>query len=83
MIPRIGYNDSHMFSVKQGPHEFFYSYNTLVAYSGPLGSVRIASPSRTTSKHLSKMQVSDYDTLPQADLETFVVSSMREYEEKD
>ena len=84
MIPRIGYNGSNMISIEQGPHEFFFSYNTLVAYRGPLGRARIAAISQTTGKHLKVMHVDDFPTLhTEDDLREFITSSIEEWDEKE
>lgn len=84
MIPSIGYNGSNMISIEQGPHEFFFSYNTLVAYRGPLGNARISAVSRTTGKHLKAMDATEFPALgSESDLREFITSSMKEWEEQD
>lgn len=40
--------------------EFYFSYNTCVGISNKFGRFRIESPSRTTSRHMSKMGINNW-----------------------
>lgn len=48
--------NTQAYSIGLGPHQFFISYETIVAYKGPLGYVRRVNEwGPTTGKHLSEM----------------------------
>lgn len=50
-----------------GPHRLYFSYETLVAYAGPLGAATTSKKwSVTTSKHIREMGA---DRLPRIDQE--------------
>jgi len=51
--------------VRIGERRWFFSYTTCVAYCDATGrAIRIASPSRTTSKHLTQMAVNNFTIVP-------------------
>lgn len=53
--------------VEVGPHTFYFSYQTCVAYSGPAypKNVRIHNHwGPTTGRHMSDMGVKDWEILP-------------------
>ena len=46
--------------IQVGEKEYYYSYNTCVAYWDNTHAVRIQPPSKTTSRHMSAMGVADF-----------------------
>ena len=46
--------------IRVGEKEYYYSYNTCVAYWDNTHAVRIQPPSKTTSRHMSAMGVADF-----------------------
>ena len=46
--------------IRVGEKEYYYSYNTCVAYWDDTHAVRIQSPSKTTSRHMSAMGVANF-----------------------
>lgn len=46
--------------IQVGEKEYYYSYNTCVAYCDNTYAVRIQPPSKTTSRHISAMGVADF-----------------------
>lgn len=46
--------------IQVGEKEYYYSHNTCVAYWDNTHAVRIQPPSKTTSRHMSAMGVSDF-----------------------
>ena len=57
--------DCHI--VEVGPHTFYFSYRTCVAYTGPAypKSIRIQNHwGPTTGRHLSDMYVKDWEVVP-------------------
>lgn len=49
--------------IQIGEKEFYYSYKTCVAYRDNTHEVRIQSPSKTTSRHMSAMGVTNFTIL--------------------
>ena len=58
--PQINYTGVNHYSINFNGQTFYYSYTTLVAYSGPHGRARLSAQSRTTGKHMSNMGVTDF-----------------------
>lgn len=46
--------------IQVGEKEYYYSYNTCVAYWDNTHAVRIQPPSKTASRHMSAMGVADF-----------------------
>lgn len=51
-----------------GDNEFYFSYNTCVAVHNKEGNFRIQSPSRTTTRHMRQMGVSDFSLVSEKEL---------------
>ncbi len=50
--------------VELGPHAFYFSYETLIAYSGPLGRARRANVwGPTTGRHFRELGCADFPTV--------------------
>lgn len=65
-IPVIHTFSNHAICVKVGDNEFYYSYNTLMAYATRQLRIRLASPSRTTTRDLQKMGVDWFEVVPES-----------------
>lgn len=49
--------------VEAGCHKFYFSYETLIAYSGSSEDIRIQPPSKTTAKHMNEFGISDFEVV--------------------
>lgn len=65
-IPTIKTYTNHAIRVEIGGERFYYSYDTLMAYEIRQLSVRLASPSRTTTRDLQKMGVDRFEVVPES-----------------
>lgn len=65
-IPVIHTFSNHAIRVEIGDERFYYSYDTLMAYEIRQLSVRLASPSRTTTRNLQKMGVDRFEVVPES-----------------
>lgn len=66
------------FSVTIGNKELFFSYATLVAVNAPDGGGQLRSDSNfspTTSRHMGRMGVSDWNKVPQEELENIAAGA--------
>ena len=55
----IGFGKNYYY-IQVGKKEYYYSYNTCVAYWDNTHAVRIQPPSKTTSRHMSAMGVANF-----------------------
>ncbi len=55
----VGFN-KNCYCIQVGKKEYYYSYNTCVAYWDNTHAVRIQPPSKTTSRHMSAMGVANF-----------------------
>lgn len=63
--------------VRIGNHEFYFSYQTCIAYRGPLGSARIANHwGPTTGRHFREMGISDLPVLGDTEFDARVNSAV-------
>jgi hypothetical protein len=63
--------------VEIGPHAFFFSYETLIAYAGPLGRARRANVwSRTTGRHFREMGCAGFPIVEPDELEARVLRTV-------
>jgi len=58
----IGFGKNYYY-IQVGKKEYYYSYNTCVAYWDNTHAVRIQPPSKTTSRHMSAMGVADFTVI--------------------
>ena len=58
----IGFG-KNCYYIQVGKKEYYYSYNTCVAYWDNTHAVRIQSPSKTTSRHMSAMGVTNFTVI--------------------
>lgn len=51
-----------------GPHSLFFSYETLIAYSGPSGNERVENIwGQTTGRHINEMGLRDWPVTTSSD----------------
>ena len=65
-IPSIHTYSAHAARVEIGDERFYYSYDTLMAYETRQLRIRLASPSRTTTRDLKKMGADWFEQVPMA-----------------
>lgn len=58
----IGFGKNYYY-IQVGEKEYYYSYETCVAYWDNTHAVRIQPPSKTTSRHMSAMGVADFTVI--------------------
>lgn len=58
----IGFGKNY-YLIQVGKKEYYYSYETCVAYWDNTHAVRIQPPSKTTSRHMSAMGVADFTVI--------------------
>lgn len=63
--------------VEIGPHAFYFSYETCVAYAGPLGRARRANEwGPTTGRHFRDLGCADFPIVGPDELTAFVLSTL-------
>lgn len=65
-IPVIHTFPTYATRVEIGDERFYYSYDALMAYETRQLSVRLASPSHTTTRDLQKMGVDRFEVVPES-----------------
>ena len=58
--------NNHATRVEIGGERFYYSYDTLMAYETRQLRIRLASPSRTTTRDLQKMGANWFEVVPES-----------------
>jgi len=62
--------NTEAYIVNIGPHEFYFSYETCIAYRGPAGRFRDEDTySRTTARHMKEMGVKEWQSYPTKEFE--------------
>lgn len=62
MIPEISTEYRNTLTIRYKHQTFYYSYNTCIGYSDKNYKIRLSHfISRTTSKHVSKLNISGFD----------------------
>jgi hypothetical protein len=59
--------------VEIGPHAFYFSYETCIAYAGPLGRAR---RDPTTGRHFRELGCRDFPVVEPDELEALVMRSL-------
>ena len=63
--------------VELGPHAFYFSYETCIAYAGPLGRARRANVwGPTTGRHFRELGCSSFAVVEPEELEALVLHSV-------
>lgn len=63
--------------VEIGPHAFYFSYETCIAYAGPLGRARRANAwGPTTGRHFRELGCSGFAVVETEELEALVLRSV-------
>jgi hypothetical protein len=63
--------------VEIGPHSFFFSYETCIAYAGPLGAARIANVwGRTTGRHFRELGCGAFPTVEPDELGALIMRAI-------
>lgn len=65
-IPVIHTFSNHATRVEIGDERFYYSHDTLMAYETRQLRIRLASPSRTTTRDLQKMGANWFEVVPES-----------------
>lgn len=65
--------------VQLGPHAFYFSYETCIAYAGPLGCARRANVwGTTTGRHFRELGCADFPVADPDDLDALVLRSLQD-----
>ena len=63
--------------VEIGPHAFFFSYETCIAYAGPLGSARIANVwGPTTGRHFRELGCAAFAIVEPQELDALIMRAI-------
>lgn len=71
-VPKYTNFSPNCYYIQVGKSTYYYSYKTCVAYWDEMHGVRIQSPSKTTSRHMSIMGVTHWPILEDDEFSKFV-----------
>lgn len=69
--------NTRAYVVELGPHAFYFSYETCIAYAGPLGAARRANVwGATTGRHFRELGCDGFAVVEPEELEALVLHSV-------